>query len=596
MTGTCFIHATIVGLTLLLTPIAAQGQSSVSPFWIRHAWANESGFSVRPHSISVHNGNVYVSGHAEFFRNGVTFDGFRLDSESNYAFFAHYDSEGEQQWVKTGALDAPDGGMSGIESGFVVAAHDTGIYTSEGYIFVMDAGMLTSGGIALNRYAPDGTHQWTTPIPSPSIQQIDRQPGFVLGLGLDQAGQAYVAGIYRDTLVLAPDTLPPFPLEGPEYIGDIFLAGYTLDGTLRWSRRIGGPRHDVIANGSDPHGPFTVDKDGNTYLGGFFSWGATFGEGQPSEVTLAHDAYGLASFDTDGLLRWVRTARDLGVSGNAGPWRLAVDPRGNLLVDWFMLDTGGINFATVGDTTFTDPGHGGEFLTKIAPDGTLLWARQIESDGDEIVNDITVDARGHVYVAGSFDGMHLRLEGTELRKQDLQTDREDGFVAHYDPEGRLLWTGHAAGPGPTRITAIVADSDGDLYVAGEFYGTLRLGPELLEGKAGTGLDMFVAKYAASSITSAEDRMSIPGLKISSSTFPNPFHGSTTIRYEIPSYGHVRLVVYDLLGREVEVLVEELQSAGTHSVIFEGENLSSGRYIYRLEAGGQVQTVSMVRVR
>src|SRR5690606_1147609 len=133
--------------------------------------------------------------------------------------------------------------------------------------------------------------------------------------------------------------------------------------------------------------------------------------------------------------------------------------------------------ATVGDTTFTDPGYGGEFLTKIAPDGTLLWARQIESDGNEIVTDVAVDARGHVYVSGSFDGMYLRLEDTELRKQDLQIDREDGFIAHYDAEGRLLWVGHAAGPEVDRIMAIAVSPEGDLYVAGEFREEVRLGTE-----------------------------------------------------------------------------------------------------------------------
>jgi hypothetical protein len=72
-------------------------------------------------------------------------------------------------------------------------------------------------------------------------------------------------------------------------------------------------------------------------------------------------------------------------------------------------------------------------------------------------------------------------------------------------------------------------------------------------------------------------------------YPNPFNPSTTIKYELPEASVVRLNVYDMLGREVSVVVNERRDAGVHQVKFDGSGLSSGVYLYSLQAGTFVQT-------
>jgi pimeloyl-ACP methyl ester carboxylesterase len=72
-------------------------------------------------------------------------------------------------------------------------------------------------------------------------------------------------------------------------------------------------------------------------------------------------------------------------------------------------------------------------------------------------------------------------------------------------------------------------------------------------------------------------------------FPNPFNPSTTIKFELPSASRVTLSMYDALGRQVCVLVNERREAGVHEVKFDGSGLSSGVYFYRLQAGDFVQT-------
>jgi arylsulfatase B len=79
-------------------------------------------------------------------------------------------------------------------------------------------------------------------------------------------------------------------------------------------------------------------------------------------------------------------------------------------------------------------------------------------------------------------------------------------------------------------------------------------------------------------------------------YPNPFNPATVIRYHLPGPTAVRLVVYDLLGREVLRLVEGTQPAGEHAVTFEARNLPSGMYLYQLQAGGVVVTRQMLLLK
>lgn len=79
-------------------------------------------------------------------------------------------------------------------------------------------------------------------------------------------------------------------------------------------------------------------------------------------------------------------------------------------------------------------------------------------------------------------------------------------------------------------------------------------------------------------------------------YPNPFNPATIIEYSIPYESFVELKVYDMLGNEISVLVNENQSAGNYKQLFAGENLASGTYFVQLRAGNFVKSFKMLLMK
>ena len=82
----------------------------------------------------------------------------------------------------------------------------------------------------------------------------------------------------------------------------------------------------------------------------------------------------------------------------------------------------------------------------------------------------------------------------------------------------------------------------------------------------------------------------------SQNYPNPFNPSTTIAFTIAEYGLVSLKIYDILGREVSVLLNEEKSPGTYQILFNAKGLASGIYFYRLTTSGFHQTKKMILLK
>ncbi len=82
----------------------------------------------------------------------------------------------------------------------------------------------------------------------------------------------------------------------------------------------------------------------------------------------------------------------------------------------------------------------------------------------------------------------------------------------------------------------------------------------------------------------------------SQNYPNPFNPTTKINYTIPFDSKVTISVYSITGELVTELVNDFVSAGTYSVDFDGSNLASGMYIYKMTAGDFTQTNKMMLMK
>ena len=79
-------------------------------------------------------------------------------------------------------------------------------------------------------------------------------------------------------------------------------------------------------------------------------------------------------------------------------------------------------------------------------------------------------------------------------------------------------------------------------------------------------------------------------------FPNPFNPNTKINYSIPYQSNVKIKIFDILGKEIETIVNEEKQSGTYELSWNAGNLPGGVYFYQLRAGSFTQTKKMILLK
>ncbi|MFQ5821980.1 MAG: right-handed parallel beta-helix repeat-containing protein [Candidatus Heimdallarchaeota archaeon] len=121
------------------------------------------------------------------------------------------------------------------------------------------------------------------------------------------------------------------------------------------------------------------------------------------------------------------------------------------------------------------------------------------------------------------------------------------------------------------------------------------------GTASDGTNLGDPRWGTWNITGVEDNDLIPKTYRLSQNYPNPFNPETRIEYDLPKKSEVKLTIYNMLGQKVVTLVNKEQVAGSHSVHWDGTNdkgvkVSSGLYLYRIEAGDFIRTKKMLLLK
>ena len=107
--------------------------------------------------------------------------------------------------------------------------------------------------------------------------------------------------------------------------------------------------------------------------------------------------------------------------------------------------------------------------------------------------------------------------------------------------------------------------------------------------------------SVSAVLSADEALGLPTEFALNQNYPNPFNPSTQIQYALPEEARVVISIYDLMGRKVRTLINDVQDAGYRSVMWNATNdmgrlVSAGVYIYSIQAGDFIQNRKMVLMK
>jgi len=247
-------------------------------------------------------------------------------------------------------------------------------------------------------------------------------------------------------------------------------------------------------------------------------------------------------------------------------------------------------------------------VVKVAPDGSITPF--LAGNGLNGPVGMAWDDNDTLYIANYNDGRIFKVNGTSITEiADIPGTNFGaiGFLAYG--AGKL----YATGIGVHRIYQIDLPSGNVSVLAGTGVGDLLDGPaanarfnrpngilfDPTDNSIYTsGFQVRVLRQITGVITgiSLESEVGIIEDYRLDQNYPNPFNPSTTIRFRLPVSEMVSLKLYDISGRQLSTLLQEELSAGEHRLTFDAENLASGVYVYRIEAGAFSATRKMALVR
>jgi hypothetical protein len=225
------------------------------------------------------------------------------------------------------------------------------------------------------------------------------------------------------------------------------------------------------------------------------------------------------------------------------------------------------------------------YAQKLSPDGQRRWD----------VNGVPV-ARG--YHAGDLEMAADGRDGFFTLWDENRVPFGDVLATHFDSAGALnpepYWVPDSGGVVASNVgsmrqsPAVSPDGWGGCVVAWmEFREAFTQDPIY---------DLYAQRFFDFESATQEPQETLPRQYALHANYPNPFNPATTLTFDLPQAGKVKLAVYDLLGREVSVLVDGTMRAGQQRVTFDASGLPSGVYVYRLEAGNSRQAKKLVLLR
>jgi hypothetical protein len=335
---------------------------------------------------------------------------------------------------------------------------------------------------------------------------------------------------------------------------DVYLTKYDPSGNLLWAESLPGSSTATATPSA-----IVIDGAGNLVVTGSFQGTVDFdgGAGQTLLTSKGSTDIFTAKYSPAGALQWAHRAG--GSSQDAG-LGLTVDAAGNVYTTGRFGGKAYLNPAS-GTTILSSHGSSDAFVWKLTATGNYVWAKDIGGSSTTVGNALTLDATGHLYVAGAFKGTddfdpgsgtvsiashggadafvlkldnngvfqwvktfggghddaatgvavdgtgRLDVTGTFKSKFDLISGLAssaissggdtDVFIAQFDPTGKFTWDRTFGGSGTEQSTGLGVDALGDIYVTGSFQMTARYSTGSTTIASSGGNDVFLLKVNSS---------------------------------------------------------------------------------------------------
>ena len=519
--------------------------SQVTQEWVKRYNGQGNGVDMATSVAVDGSGNVFVTGGSHI---GSGYDNATIK----------YNSAGEEQWVRR------INGTQNFDFDVWVIAAD-----ASGNSYVTGA---SRGDFITVKYDPSGNSLWDA-IYNGTGNGGDKSTS----IALDRLGNVYVTGFSY----------------GSDSYSDYATIKYDSSGVQQWVARYNG-----TGNFTDLPGSIAIDTSGNVYVTGQSYNGSS------------NNDFATIKYNSSGIEMWVSIYSGSSFSSNQKNSVIA-DNSGNVYVtgpSWGGIT--GFDFATI----------------KYNSSGIQEWASRYngESNANDQASAVTIDDSGNVYVTGgSYSGLSGRYVTVKYNSQGMQqwvsiypgtgnwnakatsialdhygniyvTGESGGnftvsdfATIKYNSAGDSLWIMRYNGPLNSNDGAksMALDNSGNVYVTGPSPGN------------GTDWDYATVKYSQQTGISQISSV-IPEQFSLSQNYPNPFNPVTNLEFGISELGFVSLKIYDVMGREIQTLVNERLTPGSYNYQFSTVNyqLSSGVYFYRLTAGEFTDVKKMILIK
>ena len=315
-------------------------------------------------------------------------------------------------------------------------------------------------------------------------------------VAIDSSGNVFVAGYFYGTVVFNPGD----PVSSRTSINqDSFLVKYNSSGAYQSVKTFDA------SSGNTNTFTIAIDSSGNVYVAGQFSGTVVFNPGDPiSSVTSSSNNGFLVKYNSSAVYSWAKTMQSNGNNvGQANSNSIATDSSGNKYVAGYFNGTVVFNPGDPSSSMTSSSNNG--FLVKYNKDGIYQSVKIFDSSngGYAATNSVSIDSNSNVYVAGYFNGTVVFNPGDPGSSVNSSSGYNKGFLVKYNSSGvyQSVKTFDAdTNGGNAYIYSLAVDSSGNVYVAGQFTGTVVFNP----GDPGSSVtsnngDSFLVKYNSSGV-------------------------------------------------------------------------------------------------